>query len=185
MSKRQISAIGRGVQLGVATCFLAACTGCVRTSIDGDKIHFGMAWWAIGLMTLLSFVLMGVGYLAAKADNWRGYISAIAGAGLLLFGVPGMLMDYATLDDQHFEGRYGFWMAPTRYNVKFADVAVMNVVEKSRYSRRGKRYDYTLDLTYRDGHKQSVSIGDLLKEAAPELIARAEAANIQVILPPP
>jgi hypothetical protein len=167
--------------LGLIGVAITTLCGCVKKEVQGETTHFSLEFWVIGLAALLGIVLLVGGWRAAQNQNWKGYVSLLGGAFLLIGVVPGMFIDYAKLDSQHLEGRYGFWFSPTKYDIPFAEVQNMRVVETKSYSRRGSKYNYRLEMKYKNGNNASISLGDLLKEAISEVTDRASAAGVQVL----
>jgi hypothetical protein len=106
------------------------------------------------------------------------FVLIIMGPFLLIFLAPVMYMDRVVVDEAHFEGRYGFWFAPTKFDIRFDDVREMRYVATRDHKNRIK---HELLCVMKGGDTRTVSAGDLVRNAIPEILSRAEEKKIPVI----
>jgi hypothetical protein len=111
------------------------------------------------------------------------------GIGLLILSIvlaalvfPAMILDKVRVDAQHFETHYGFWFAPSKHNVRFDDLREMKLVTYEQRTRRGgRRSKQKLVCIHKSAAPQdTVHLGTLVKEAAPEILRRAAESGVTI-----
>ena len=160
--------------------FLAG--GCVDRSVSGDQTTYDYAWWVPVVVLLGSLVAFPVGLLIRKRAGRIGIGLMILSPVLAVLVFPAMLLDKVKIDSQHFETHYGFWFAPSKHNVRFADLVEMRLVTYQERTRRGgRRTKQKLLCIHKDAAPQeTVHLGDLVRHAAPEIMDRAQARGVAV-----
>ena len=173
------TSLRRAFPLLVAVCFL---TGCYErtTKPDGTAVYSATTW-AILTAVVCGLVAAPVGYALRGVSRRILWIGVIASPLLILLLVPSLLLDHATVDAQHFEGRYGFWFAPTRYNLRYADLDHIDVVSwEERKRRGGTRTKQRLECVSKSGQTTTVQVGDLVRHARDEILENALAQRVRV-----
>ncbi len=94
-------------------------------------------------------------------------------------------MDRVVVSDEGFESSHGFWFSRTVHKVRFDDLSRVQGVVEERTGRRGrKEYSYSFDCTFKSGSREQIPLGDLMKEALPDIRAQFRKHNVPVDLPP-
>jgi hypothetical protein len=108
------------------------------------------------------------GGIPLRTKNPRlGWALMILGPLAAVIMGPGMMMDKVVVDKQHFSLVTGFWFAPTKHDVKFADVASIDLImEETRGARGRKNQNYYLLCHKKGGADQKVPVGTLMQEGA-------------------
>ncbi|HWE40500.1 MAG TPA: hypothetical protein VG406_28390 [Isosphaeraceae bacterium] len=165
-----------------AVALIALMAGCVKEEVRGDTSVFAFNWWMAGLAFAGGLLAVPIGLVIRHKAQWPGWVLAFILGPCLIFGIaPAMVLDRATVDQDHFEVRYGFWFAPHRVNVKFEDLRRMRLSTQAKGLGRRRRIQRSMDLTFKSGQTQRVSVGDLLQRAAPRIVERAEAKGVIVM----
>jgi hypothetical protein len=154
--------------------------GCTRKWDEGGTTHYAFELW-VGLLLLVGSLAAIIGGWAMRIATARfGYGMVFTGAIGLLFIAPGMFLDRVTLSNEGFTLRTGFWMYPTRHDVKFSEVSAIAVTSKVKRGKRGKRTDYNLECTKSEGGMVSVPVGTLMKEVYEDILDKASDRGIAV-----
>lgn len=175
-----------GVRIAVVAGSSLACSGCVQHTQQDGALLYSFTWSGPAWTVLTTLLLLYFGVRWLLKPSWRWYFRAIGGVGVLLslflaiVVLPADFVDYLRLDDAHVAGRFGLWWRPTQYDVRFADLESLKyrVVRSDHY--KGPAPSYWMDLTYRDGRRESLPMGDLLQAAVHEIRSRAMAAGVEV-----
>jgi hypothetical protein len=165
------------LRLALAASLLVLLSGCYEKSVTGDQSVYKFAWW-VGLLVILGgLVAVPLGLAIRNWSGRWGFALIVMGPVLLIFFAPVMYLDRVVVDSTHFEVRYGFWFAPTKHNIRFDDVREMRYV-----ATRGRknRIQYELVCAMKGGDTRTVSAGDLVINAVPEILRRAEEKQIPV-----
>ncbi len=169
-----------GLVLSVALLALTA-AGCVDRDVNGDQVTYGYSWWVPVVVLLVALAALPLGLLTLRRSARFAWAMFILSPVLAVVVFPNMILDGVKVDSDHFEARYGFWFAPSQPNVRFDDLLELRHVTWQERGRRGrKRTKHKLLCIYKGGAKESVSLGDLLKRAEPDIVARAEAKGVPV-----
>lgn len=160
---------------------LLAMVGCVEKSVKGNASVYGFSWWVGPAVLLVGLLAVPLGWVLRRVSRRLLVVGLIVGPVLLLLVAPGMFFDGVTVDDRHFEGRYGFWFAPTKFDVAYADTDHINLVTWQERTRRGgTRTKQRLDCVARSGGTTTIQLGDLLKRARDEMLDRASAVGVRI-----
>lgn len=156
--------------------------GCVKESADGDQSIFRFAPWLIATALGITIAVMIIGWWVRKRIN-IGLGMVILGVICLLVVIPSLVSERVVLNDNGFRLVTGFWFSRTRMAVEFDDTICITVTEKARAQRRAaSRKDVNLVCNAKkDDRDQVVPVGDLMKRALPEILARAKAAGVEIV----
>jgi hypothetical protein len=173
---------GRLAAASVALVLLLGAGGCVDRSVRGDSTTYDYAWWVPALTLVSGLILFPAGLVLRKRSGRLGAGMLILGPVLALLVFPMVLLDKVKVDAQHFEDRYGFWFAPTRHNVRFDDLKEVRLVTYEERGRRGRKTTkQKLVCIHKSAAPQdTVQLGTLVKEAAPEILRRAGERGVTI-----
>jgi len=168
------------MRVAVIACLLSL-GGCVDRTVEGNAAVYSFSWWVGALVVLVGLLALPLGWGLRRRSGRLMVLGLIFGPVLLLLVGPPMFLDEVRVDDRHFEGRYGVWFNPTRFNVAYADLDHVNVVTWQERTRRGgRRTKQRLDCVGKAGATTTIPLGDLLKHARDEVLERAHAAGVRV-----
>jgi hypothetical protein len=167
----------------VFCCILLA--GCFRRVTENGDVIFSFEPWVPLLVVFGGFVvlLIGVVLLLQKQRFW-GILVAIAGP--LIAGViaPGMYQDHVVVNQEGFYSRHGFWWNPTTHKILYKDLNQVQLVIEERTGRRGKTKSYFFDCTFKSGQQERVPLGDIMREALPEITEQFRVNGVPLQVPP-
>jgi hypothetical protein len=166
---------GRLAAVSIATVILLSAGGCVDRSVNGDATTYDYSWWVPVLTLVSSLVAFPIGLVLRKRSGRIGGGLMVMAPVLAFLVFPMLLLDKVKVDAQHFEDRYGFWFAPSRHNVRFDDLKEMRLVTYQQRTRRGGRTtkQKLVCIHKNAAPPDTVQLGTLVKEAAPEILRRA------------
>lgn len=173
----------RARQLAVVVALGALClaAGCVHKETDGGTTTVTMETWTKIASVLGGLVALPAGIALRKQSTRGTVILIIAGVALLFFVAPMTFLDYVKIDDKHFEAHTGLWFAPKVHNIPFDDMAGVHLRKEITRGRRGrKRESFYLDIRRKSGATESVTVNNLLDEAAEEFVMTARAHNVPI-----
>jgi hypothetical protein len=161
--------------IALALGLAAGCAG--RFTNGGETTYTGAIWVPVVLLVFgVLCVLAGCLFRGHEFPLSARVALAVVGAGMALFGAPGLLAEKATVGPDHFEIRSGFWLRQTTKTVRFDDLVSIELV-----TIRGRRTtSYELKCVLKTGATEAFAIGDALTEATPEIMARAIRRGIRV-----
>ena len=156
--------------------------GCVDRDVSGDTVTYDYAWWVPVLSLVAALVAFPVGLVLRKRSGRFGWGLMIVAPILAILVFPAMLLDKVKVDSNHFETHYGFWFAPTKHNVRFDDLVELRLVTYQERTRRGGRQTKQKFLCIYNSAaaKDTVQLNTLVKEAAEEIVRRAQAKGVTV-----
>jgi hypothetical protein len=165
----------RGVLAAAAVGMLLLAGGCVDRSVSGDTITYDYSWWVPVVVLLSAAVALPAG-LALRGRSRRAGVGLLVLApvlGIIVF--PAMILDKVKVDSDHFETHYGIWFAPSTHNVRFDDLSELRLVTYQERTRRGGRTTKQKFVCVHksDAPQDTVHLGTLVKQAAPEILKRA------------
>ena len=166
-----------GLSVGV---LLLTGAGCIQKRVEGDQTVFAFERWVQIGVILIGLLALPAGWFLRRRSARLGYGLIIAGPLALIFLAPMLFSDEVRIDDRHFESRHGFWWSPTTHVVAFDDLSQIHLRVEVKQGRRGKSYSYYFDGRKKSGGQETVPLGDLMKEAAVEILVRAKANNIPI-----
>jgi hypothetical protein len=159
---------------------LALCvvSGCYERATVGNQSIYRFDWWLGPTVIGAGILAVPIGWFVRKRNARWGFVLMVMGPFLLAVVAPAMYSDRVLIDDEHFETRYGLWFKPTEQNIRFDDLQAIRYIAVP--ARRG-RLNYELRCTRKAGGETTVHAGDLVKNAVPEILARAKAKGIIVL----
>ena len=154
--------------------------------LNDGGIEFAVKSWVPLLVVLGGAAATAVGVvLFALKKRLVGVIVAVVG--LLAAGAlaPGLYMDRVLVNDQGFQSSHGFWWDRVEHKVRYADLSHVQLVVEERTGRRGrKQYSYYFDCSFKSPPQERIPLGDLMREALPDILAQFEKYNVPVAIPP-
>lgn len=177
--KRRLSWVFAGFALAVVA-------GCYQqTSENGTFVYKHQAWVApIVALVGVAFVPVGVLLFAQKRRLW-GVCLAVGGPIAAVVVAPTMYLDRVVVNDESFSSRHGFWWDPTVEQIRYEDLTGVQYVVKESIGRRGrKNYSYYFDCSFKKANQKRVPLGDLMRQALPEITARFQKHGIPFLVPP-
>ena len=113
----------------LALMLLTAVSGCYDKSVNGDASVYKFESW-VGIAVIAAGLMgMAIGFLLRK---WSlRYTIVLMGMGplLILIIAPTMYLDKTLVDANHFEGRYGLWFDPRRFNLSYDELRSIHYLE--------------------------------------------------------
>ena len=182
--ERCVINIHQASRKGISACaalLLLFLVGCSERVQAADYALYKVPVWIPLLFGLGMIVLVCVGIYFIRY-SWRAWVAVIGGIGGLCVGFPTMLLDHVIVDGQHFED-HGFF--GRNEHVRYDDLVSVQITEHERRGRRGRKtIDHKMNLNFKSGTSKTISMGDNLTEAFPEIRAYLEERKIPVVLPP-
>jgi hypothetical protein len=155
--------------------------GCVNKKVEGSATVYTLEWWVPVLFVLGGLALLGIAVFSlAKKRIWGGVILGLAGLGVLGFGLPSALNDRVVVDDEHFERTSG-WISTHTQSARFDELDNITLKSETKMTRRGKRTTYSYVCTKKGGGSEEIPIGDLMREAHPQILANAQKKEVKLI----
>ena len=134
-------------------------------------------------MALIGVVLVPIGIAAfiQKKRLW-GVILVLAGPIVAIGWAPGLYLDKVVVSEETLYSRHGFWWSPTIHNIRYDDLSNVRLgVDVTRGRRGRKNYSYYFDCSYKSGKQERVPVGDLVKQALPEIGAHFAKHGVNVV----
>jgi hypothetical protein len=169
--------------IGICAVLLA---GCYKKEVQQDgAIVFSFQPWVPLLVIVGGVAAVPVGFVL-----WpRG--QRTWGAGCVILGVlavvglaPGMFLDKVSVGPEGFYSRHGLWFSPQTHSIRYEELAHVRVTVEERGSRRRRTYSYYFDCYFKNGGQERVPLGDIMREALPEIADQFRKHGVQVYLPP-
>lgn len=139
-----------------------------------------MEWWTGALCIAGGVIAIPAGLVVFRKNRWTGGLLVLGGLAVLGVLAPSMYADEPWVDADHFEARYGFWWSPTRHNIRFDDLREIQIVAKTKMTRRGKQTSYELHCAKKSGGTEIVHVGTIMGEAGGEILDRAEEKGVPI-----
>jgi hypothetical protein len=169
---------GKCGALLLAALTLCLVAGCYERVSRGNESLYRFVWW-LGPVVIAGGILgVPIGWLLRKWTPKWGFVLMFIAPVLLVIVAPAMYSDRVLIDDEHFEVRYGFWFAPSVFDLRFEDLSEIRYVVV--HDARG-RASYELHCLTNTGEVVVVHAGDLVRNTVPEILARAKARGVRVI----
>jgi hypothetical protein len=156
---------------------------------DGNKVITFQPWvpWLVGLLGVAA-IPAGIVLLTRKQFFGRQRFCAVCliVVGPLLAGIlaPQIYFDRVTIGRQGLYYQHGPWWNPTIQQIRYDDLALVRIGFERRFTRRGTEYSYHLDCLFKFGKQERIPLGDLLKEAWPDLLEQLLEHGVPVEIPP-
>ena len=181
----------RGSTLALAT-LLALFAGCVRTDLRGGETvyRYEPVVWIALLAGGGGLPLLSLWAYRKLSDSPRlqqfAFLGMIMPPLAALGFVPKMVSDQIRVDDNGFVSVSGSLVERKTQAVRFDQLAQIQVqtetyTETSRRGRQRERQRQVLVFIRKDGTSEKFYPDTLIKEAAPDLLARAEAKGVGIV----
>ena len=166
-----------------ACCVLLA--GCYQKVSDKEELVFSFQAWVPLLVALagMAAIPVGIVFIARKRRFW-GICLAVAGPLAAVAIAPGMYLDRVVVNQEGFYSRHGFWWNPTVHNIRYDELTLVRLVVEEKMSRGRKTYSYYFDCSFKQGRQERVPLGDIMREALPEIAERFRQHGVPVQIPP-
>lgn len=175
----------KSVQFGVAGACCLALAGCYRKVSEGGSLTLSLQPWVPLLVAIAGVVLVPVGVvLLTRRQLLWGIALPVVGLLMAIAIAPGMYLDRVVVNEEGFTSRHGFWWSPSVHDIRYKDLSVVRVVVEERTTRRGKSYSYSFDCSFKSGREERVPLGDVMREALPEIAQQFRAHGVPVEIPP-
>ena len=168
-----------------ALCF-AVLVGCHQKEVgENGTLRFSFQTWVPLLVVVagLAAIPAGVVMFARKQQFW-GVCLAVLGPAAAGVVAPGMFLDKVEVNPEGFSSRHGFWWDPIIHNVRYADLNQVKVVVQEQSGRNGKTYSYFFDCQFKTRGVERVPLGDIMREALPEIAEHFRSHGVPVQIPP-
>lgn len=169
--------------LAAAACLFIA--GCYQRATEGNDAVFSFQAWVPLCVVLVGLAAVPAG-LVMFARNQKVWGVIVALGGPILAGViaPGMFLDRVIVNEDGFYSRHGFWWSPSIHKIRYDDLSeVILVVEESTGRRGRKSYSYYFDCNFKSGSQERVPLGDIMREALPEISQQIRNHNVPLRIP--
>jgi hypothetical protein len=164
-------------------CTLIA--GCFQKVSENGSLTFSYQPWVPLLVALGGLAAVPVG-VVLFLRNKRFWGVCLVVAGPLVTGglAPGMYLDRVIVNEEGFYSRHGFWWDPSIHQIPYADLRLVRLVVEEKQGRRGTTYSYSFDCLFKSGKQENVPLGDIMREALPEIADQFRKHGVTVQLPP-
>ena len=165
-------------------CFLVA-VGCIEKTSGADGVVFAYLLWVPALLVVGGIAAVPFGVLAIRRKRlaW-GVCLVIAGPAIAGAVAPGMFLDKVVVTEEGFTSRHGFWWNPTVHSVRYENLNQVRLTVEERSGRRGKKYSYFFDCDLKSGGQERVPLGDIMREAVPDIAGQFRKHGVPVHIPP-
>lgn len=171
----------RWLRAALPALLLALCAGCVHEEADGHEARYRYEYWVPAVVGLAGAVAAPAGWFLRTKNGRIGWTLLILGPGALFLGMPSMLCDRLTLNDQGFHVRTGFF-GSTAWDVDFNNVGGVRQISEVTTGRRRQTNYYLLFDMKTGGEPVKVALGNqLVKTAIPAILQRVIARGIPVV----
>ncbi len=166
----------------VSVLSLVLVSGCYERVSQGNQAIYRFAWW-MGPAVIVGGILgMPIGWFLRSVNKKWGFALMVLSPLALILVAPAMYSDRVVVDDQHFEAKYGIWFKPNEQSVRFDDLREIRYMATK--GNRG-RVNYSLHCITKTGETRIVPAGDLVKNTVPEILEKAEAKGVNIVVEGP
>jgi hypothetical protein len=168
--------------LALAALALPFLAGCTHKTTQGNATIYAYDWWVPvgGIVGGLALIGLGVGMFVWMRRWVGGVVFVVLGLILAVF-LSSLVNDRVVVDEAHFLSIHGTWWERQAHDVRFADLRDVTLVVEKRTGRRGTSSSYSFDCARKSGGVERVPLGDLMKEALPEILAHFRANRVPVL----
>lgn len=163
----------------------SAVAGCYQKVSDNGRVAVTFETWVPWLVGIVGLALVPVGIVLFKRKQrvW-GVILLIVGPVATVALAPTMFLDRVEVNQDGFRCEHGFWWNPIVHDIRYDELDRVVVVVEERSGRRGKQYHYHFDCVLKNGGTDRVPLGDLMREALPEIAEQFHEHDVEVVIPP-
>ena len=164
-------------------CFLLS--GCYKRVSENGNTTISFESWVPLLIAVGGLFAVPIGLLLfTKKQKFWGIVLIILGPLAAIALAPGMFQDHVVVSKDHFFSRHGFWWSPITHEVKYDDLNRVHVTVEEKTGRRGRKsYSYFFECSFKNGKQERVPLGDLMKEALPDIVHGFREHGIRVDVP--
>ncbi|HWG44904.1 MAG TPA: hypothetical protein VN688_19175 [Gemmataceae bacterium] len=87
------------------------------------------------------------------------------------------------MNQDGFYSRHGFWWNQTIHQIRYEELNRVQLVVEGKTGRRGKTYSYYFDCSFKSGKQERVPLGDIMREALPEIAEQFRRHGVPVQIP--
>jgi hypothetical protein len=158
--------------------------GCYQKVSENGNLTFSFQPWVALLVGFGGLAAVPVGMLVFRKQRFRGVLLMIIGPLLAVAVAPGLYLDRVIVNQEGFYSRHGFWWSPSVHQIRYEELATVRLVIEEKTGRRGKTYSYFFDCSLKSGKQERVPLGDIMREALPEIADQFRQHGVQVLFPP-
>ena len=175
----------RRLCLGFTGLSFTAVTGCYQKVSGSGGLEFSFQPW-VPLLVIIAGVAAALAGVVLLVRGQRFWGACLVIAGPLAAGVvaPGMFLDRVVVNEEGFYSRHGFWWDSSIHRIRYEELNSVRLVVEENAGRRGRTYSYFFDCTFKSGKKERVPLGDIMREALPEIAEQFRNHGVPVIVPP-
>jgi hypothetical protein len=165
-------------------CSLLA--GCYDKVTDANGLTFSFQIWVPIAIILAGIVAVPIGIvLLRRKQYFWGVVLVLGGIAGAFAIAPGMFLDKVIVNQTGFYSRHGFWWNSTVHDIKYDQLNLVQLVVEESTGRRGrKNYSYYFDCSLKSGKRDRVPLGDIMREALPEIAEQFRKHGVTVQMPP-
>ena len=146
-------------------------SGCIQKEVRGDVMVWTYEWW-VSVVGILGGIVLSVACFLLRKKWANAWIVMVVALLFTVVAGPMGFLNYVELSADHLAIRSGTWIAPTVQNIRFDDVASIDLTKEIKRGRRGRTTTkYYLTFKTKDGGHEKVSVGDEMMEAANDDLA--------------
>jgi hypothetical protein len=174
------------MRLAVAGICLMVMPGCFERTVRDGTLTFSYAVWVPTLVVIagLAAVAWGVVLMTVRKKRLNGAFVIVAGVAAAGGIAPMMYLDRTVVSQDGFYSRHGFWWSPTVHDIRYDDLKLVQVGVEEKMGRQGKTYSYFFDCTSKSGKQERVPLGDIMRQALPEIAQQFRDHGVTVVIPP-
>jgi len=171
-------------------CCTVIC-GCYQKVSQPDGLVVSFQPWVPLLVVIGGLAAVPVGILLftqpprVRNQRFWGVCLALGGPLAVIVGAPSFYLDRVVVNQEGFYSRHGFWWDPTVHQIRYDDLTRVTVAVEERAGRRGgKTYAYFFDCSFKSGKQERMPLGDLVRQALPEITEQFRKHAVPVDVPP-
>jgi hypothetical protein len=154
-------------------------SGCYEKVVQGDESVYRFAGWVGIVVIAAGLVGIPAGWLLRRWSAKWGFVLMGMSPLLLILIAPAMYSDRVVVGPDGFHARYGIWFSPRVHDVRFD---TLKEIRRVGVRNSKGRINYELHCVRKDGEVEAIAIGDLVVKAVPEILSRAKARHVPVII---
>jgi hypothetical protein len=167
-----------------AWCFTVI-AGCYQKESENGSLVFSFQAWVPLLVALAGLAVVPVGIvLFARKRRFWGICLMVAGPLAAVGIAPGLYLDRVVVNQEGFYSRHGFWWDPGIHQIRYEDLNQVQVGFDETTVRGRKSYSYYFECSFKSGKQERVPLGDIMREALPEIAEQFRQHGVPVLIPP-
>ena len=159
--------------------------GCYQKVSEDGNLVFAFQPWVPLLVVVIGLAAVPVGiFLIIRKQYFWGIALALAGP-LAAGGLaPGLYLDKVIVNQEGFYSRHGFWWDPTIHQIRYEELSLVRLGFEEKTNRGRKSYSFYFDCVFKSGKQERVPLGDIMREALPEIAEQFRTHGVPVQIPP-